>query len=144
MEIALASSAVRKGLASQQNIIGDLARSYLGNFIQRFLNAQFSQEEEKAADDYALEFMQRRDYNPKMAVSSLQKLATLDNEHSFLSSHPAPQKRAERLRTRLQSPKQQPEKGIIKQIANSLWSSYFWIKKLLHNLITFITDQFNK
>lgn len=83
MEIALANSALRKGLASQQNIIGDLARSTLGRFMQTFLNAQFSQEEEKAAEDYVLQFLKQEGYDPQKAVSSLEKLATLGSDHSF-------------------------------------------------------------
>jgi putative metalloprotease len=51
MRIALAASAVRKGVASQQNLIGDLAGSALGGFVQRLLKAQFSQQDEREADD---------------------------------------------------------------------------------------------
>ena len=136
MEIALASSAVRKGLASQQNIIGDLARSTLGSFMQTFLNAQFSQEEEKAADDYGLQFMQKHDYNPKMAVSSLEKFGTLGKDHSFLSSHPAPEQRAERLQEKLRSPEKASEKGLIDRVLSLLHSGYTWIKNLWDKMMS--------
>lgn len=103
MRLALAGSALRKGLASQQNLLGDVARSALGAFVHKLVNAQFSQHEEKEADDYGLQFLQTHNYDPTMAVSALHKLATLGSEHTFLSSHPAPQKRAQRLQKHLQS-----------------------------------------
>jgi putative metalloprotease len=97
MQLALAGSALRKGIASQNNIAGDLARSQLGGFVEVLVNAQFSQQEERDADDYGLTFLQNKGYDPAGAVSALRKLATLGNDHSFLSSHPAPGKRADRL-----------------------------------------------
>jgi putative metalloprotease len=97
MQFALAGSALRKGIASQHNIAGDLARSQLGGFVEVLVNAQFSQQEERDADDYGLNFLQDKGYDPEGAVSALRKLAALGNDHSFLSSHPAPGKRADRL-----------------------------------------------
>ena len=61
------------------------------------MNAQFSKLEEKEADDYGLGFLKRQKFEPKDAVSALKKIATLGKGHSFLSSHPDPDKRAERL-----------------------------------------------
>ncbi|MBC8209320.1 M48 family metallopeptidase [Methanococcoides sp. SA1] len=101
IQLAYAASAVRKGIASQQNILGSLAASQLGGFSETLLNAQFSQHEEREADDYGLAFLQRQGHTPHSAVSALKKLATLGSDHSFLSSHPAPGIRAERLRSQL-------------------------------------------
>jgi putative metalloprotease len=112
MQVALAVVALRKGLASQQNIIGDLARSGLGAFGQRLLNAQFSQQEEREADDFGYRFLKRQGHDPTMAVSALNKLATLGSGHSFLSSHPAPGERAKRLQNPDQAGK---DTGIISQ-----------------------------
>ena len=97
MQLALAGSALRKGIASQNNIAGDLARSQLGGFVEVLVNAQFSQQEERDADDYGLTFLQNKGYDPAGAVSALRKLTTLGNDHSFLSSHPDPGKRPDRL-----------------------------------------------
>ena len=102
LKIAYASSAVRKAIASVEGAAGEIARSQLGGFVQRLLRAQFSQLEEKEADDYGLLFMRKRGYDPHSAVSALEKLATLGNDHSFLSSHPAPGARAERLKLQLE------------------------------------------
>ncbi|MBC8317281.1 MAG: M48 family metallopeptidase [Desulfobulbaceae bacterium] len=107
IRLAYAGQAVRKGVASINNEIGAIAGSQIGGFVEKLLNAQFSQQEEREADDYGLFFLENTGNEPKAAVSALRKLATLGNNHSFLSSHPAPGARAERLETR----KREVEKG---------------------------------
>lgn len=102
IQLAYAASAVRKGIASQNNTAGDVARSLFGGLAEALLNAQFSQLEEKEADDYGLAFLRRERYEPKDAVSALEKLAQLGKGHSFLSSHPDPELRAERLQAQLE------------------------------------------
>ena len=64
--------------------------------------AQFSQLEEKVADDYGLSYLKKEGFEPEKAVSALKKLATLGSNHSFLSSHPEPEVRAERLSLQIQ------------------------------------------
>lgn len=97
IQLAYAGSALRKGIASQNNEAGELARSQIGGFAEQLLNAQFSQQEEREADDYGLGFLENSGYGKDEAISALRKLASLGANHSFLSSHPAPAKRAERL-----------------------------------------------
>ncbi|MEK6201770.1 MAG: M48 family metallopeptidase [Desulfobulbaceae bacterium] len=101
IRLAYAGQAVRKGAASMNNEVGDIARSQIGCFAEKLLNAQFSQKEEREADDYGLVFLIDTGHEPKAAISALRKLAALGNNHSFLSSHPAPGKRAERLAAQL-------------------------------------------
>jgi putative metalloprotease len=79
-----------------------IARSQLGGFVQTVMGAQFSQFEEKEADDYGLTFIKKEGYDTKAAVSALEKIAKLGNDHSFLSSHPAPGERAERLKLQIE------------------------------------------
>lgn len=102
IRLTYAASALRKGLASQNNALGDLARSQLGGFVELLTNAQFSQLEEKVADDYGLAFLRQKEYEPTDAVTALRKLATLGSGHTFLSTHPDPAKRAKRLELQLQ------------------------------------------
>ena len=102
IQLAYAASAVRKGIASQNNTAGDVARSSFGGIAESLMNAQFSQLEEKEADDYGVAFLQREKYKPEDAISALKKIAGLSKGHSFLSSHPAPDKRAERLQAQLE------------------------------------------
>lgn len=97
MQMAYAASALRKGIASQGNTAGAIAASQLGGFTEMLVNAQFSQQEEREADDYGATFLKQHAYGPEHAVSALRKLATLGNDHSFLASHPAPGDRADRL-----------------------------------------------
>lgn len=95
--LAYASSAVRKGLASQENEIGQIARSVLGDLAERLANAQFSQHEEREADTYGALFLVEEGGAIDSAVSALHKLEKLARQHTFLSSHPDPAKRAERI-----------------------------------------------
>lgn len=101
IQLGYAASAVRKGIASQTGAVGDLARSTVGDFAQTLINAQFSQLEEKEADDYGLGFLKRESFEPRDAVDALRKIATLGGKHSFLSSHPDPALRADRLQAQL-------------------------------------------
>ena len=102
IQLGYAASALRKGVASQTGTVGQVARSALGDFAQTLMNAQFSQVEEKEADDYGLGFLKRKSLNARDAVSALRKIAALGGNHSFLSSHPDPAMRAERLQAQLE------------------------------------------
>lgn len=93
--VAYGSSALRKAIASQENEVGQLARSVLGSFAEQLTNAQFSQHEERQADLYGLRFLVEEGYDKTAAISALGKLADLARQHTFLSSHPDPEKRAE-------------------------------------------------
>lgn len=96
--LTYASSALRKGLASQNNELGQIAQSVVGAFAEQLTKAQFSQHEEREADDYGSAFVIEQGYQIGGAVSALKKLALIaKNKHTFLSSHPNPQSRAERL-----------------------------------------------
>ena len=95
--LAYSTSALRKGLASQESQIGQIASSVIGSFAEQLTHAQFSQHEERQADQYAADFLQAEGYQTTSAVSALSKLATLARQHTFLSSHPDPEARAKRL-----------------------------------------------
>jgi putative metalloprotease len=97
LRLAYAGSALRKAVGSQQNEAGTIARSALGALAEQLVNAQFSQKEEREADDYGLRFLLDNDRPPRAAVSALRKLEMLGGGHTFLSSHPAPDDRASRL-----------------------------------------------
>ena len=97
MVLAYAASALRKGLASQQNEIGQLAGSVLGGFVEQLTSAQFSQNEERQADRYGVKLLIEQGYTTGAAVSALKKLAALPTQHTFFSSHPAPEARIEAL-----------------------------------------------
>lgn len=100
---AYAVSAVRKGVASQGGRAGRIAASELGGLMEQFINAQYSQSQETAADDYGFDFMKNHGFKVAASVSSLKKLAEMGGSSglNFLSSHPEPGKRAKRLEERL-------------------------------------------
>ena len=95
--LAYATSALRKGLASQGNQIGQIAGSVIGSFAEQLTHAQFSQHEERQADQYGAAFLQAEGHDVSPAVSALNKLAVLAKQHTFLSSHPDPEARARKL-----------------------------------------------
>lgn len=95
--LALSASALRKGLAAQDSEVGQIAASVIGAFSEQLANAQFSRHEERQADSYGAAFLKDNGLDAAAAVSALRKLAALAGRHTFLSSHPHPQARAERL-----------------------------------------------
>jgi putative metalloprotease len=57
IQLAYGARAVRKAVSSQNSAAGDVARSVVGGLAESLMNAQFSQLEEKEADDYGLVFL---------------------------------------------------------------------------------------
>ncbi|XCN73312.1 MAG: M48 family metallopeptidase [Candidatus Electrothrix aestuarii] len=151
LRLAYASSAVRKAVAANKDTtVGEIARSGLGEFVENLMQAQFSQLEEKEADDYSLAFMKKNGYAPQAAVTALKKLASLrDGKNTllgglaeqYLSSHPIPGKRAERLQMQLEgkavSIAEQKEglwaktKGAVVFVVNLLVGLLRWLANLL-------------
>lgn len=134
IRLTYAASALRKGLASQNNALGDLAGSQLGGFVELLMKAQFSQLEEKVADDYGLAFLRQKKYAPADAVTALRKLATLGSGHTFLSTHPDPDNRAERLELQLQGkavPVEEAGQNLLAQVR-------FFAQKLLTSLVSWL------
>jgi len=103
MQTALATSATQKAVASSGTRAAALAESELGDLIAKVVLAQHSQSNERDADDYALAFMGRRGFDRRAAVSALEKLDKLSGGGGggWLSTHPSPRERAERMRTQL-------------------------------------------
>lgn len=107
MQTAYAISVARDlAAASGNQIVTSLNQSQLGELSEAFLNAQFSQSQETAADDYAFEMLQARKLNTKGLVTAFEKLAALDGgEGSVMSSHPGSNARAERMQKRIDEAK---------------------------------------
>ena len=134
LRLAYAANATRKAAAAVSGTIGEIARSHLGAFIQQIVTAQFSQHEERQADDYGLAFVRKNNTNPRSAVTALEKLVTLGSTHTFLSSHPAPDKRARRIAAQLagKPPAEEPEdQGWQDTIRRILVTAWLLVKKLL-------------
>lgn len=126
--LAYAASSLRKGIASQEGVAGDIARSSLGGLVQALLNAQFSQAEEKEADDFGLVYLKQQKKNQRAAVSALKKLSGLGKSHSFLSSHPDPDLRAKRLQDFIDNPGKIDEPSTVELLI-------VWVKNFVAGLL---------
>lgn len=100
MQLAMGSGAARQGLAAAGGTAGALAQSDLGDLFVKVVQAQHSQANENEADDYAMRFLSRRRHDRGAAVTALEKLDKLGggSGSSWLSTHPSPRQRAERMR----------------------------------------------
>ena len=54
---------------------GALSGSQLGNFSEKLINAQFSQTQESAADDYSFDLQKKKNLDPSGLVTAFNKLA---------------------------------------------------------------------
>jgi len=109
MQTAYAASAAR-GLASAVGgVAGQLSQSQAGDLAEKFVNAQFSQSQESAADGYSFDLLGERKLERKGLVTGFQKLASLSggasSGSSLLSSHPPSTERAAAMQKRLDSGK---------------------------------------
>jgi len=98
---ALLASAGHKALSAAGGIAGNLSSSELGDLSEELVKAQFSQSDEKEADDYGLKFMKRHGYNQQACVTALLKIAKIGGESSIFSTHPDPKDRAARLQSQI-------------------------------------------
>jgi putative metalloprotease len=106
MQTAYAASAVRQVAASAGNsAVAALSNSQLGELAEKLVNAQFSQVQESAADDYAFDLLTAAKLNRNGLVTSFEKLAKLGDENSMFSSHPPSSERAKHMRERLAAKK---------------------------------------
>ena len=98
MRTAYATSAVRKGLASQGGLAGQLSASQLGALGEQLINAKFSRTQETESDTYAVSFMKKHGFDPRAGLSVMQKFYKMDGgKRSILSSHPASKDREEHI-----------------------------------------------
>ena len=106
MKNAYMASAARNAAGSAGGTLAKLTDSQLGDLVQAFSNAQFSQKQESAADDFGFDFCVQNGLDPYSMASALEKLAELSQGSQssglqrMFSSHPDNQKRAERMRAR--------------------------------------------
>ncbi len=102
MKKALLLSAGRKAAASSgSGAVAVLAGSELGAIAESVLNAQFSQSDETASDDYGYNFMKKHNFNVGAMESAFRKLAKGESGgHSLMSTHPGSAERADRMKAK--------------------------------------------
>jgi metalloprotease len=105
MQTAYTVSAARTAAGATGNaLVTSLSTSQLGDLTEKFINAQFSQKQESAADDYSFDLLKKKSMNENGLVTAFQKLATLDGgESSMMSSHPSSPSRAEHIQNRIKN-----------------------------------------
>jgi metalloprotease len=107
MQTAYTVSAARDAAGAAGGAsVSSLTTSQLGDVTEAFVNAQFSQSQESAADDYSFDLLQGKKLNTQGLVTAFQKLAKLDGgnssgRNSMMSSHPSSAKRAQHIEDRI-------------------------------------------
>ncbi|CAG2129202.1 Metalloprotease LoiP [Cupriavidus yeoncheonensis] len=103
MQVAYSTAAARGLLGSLGSpTLTALTSSQLADLGEQFVNAQFSQRQESAADDYSFDLLTKNGANRQALASAFRKLATLDGgQSSMLSSHPGSLERAKHIDARL-------------------------------------------
>lgn len=110
MRTTYASSAMRQAAAASGNAtVATLSNSAAGELGEAFINAQFSQSQETAADNYSFDLLTQLKLERKGLVTGFQKMADLSGKsstvESLLSSHPPSDKRVQNLQNRLSQAK---------------------------------------
>jgi putative metalloprotease len=108
MQVAYATAAARGVLGSAGSAtLTALSSSQLGELGETLINAQFSQRQETAADDYSFDLLTKNKANRQALVTAFRKLSELDGgKSSMLSSHPGSLERAKHIEARLAGAKQ--------------------------------------
>lgn len=105
MQTAYAASAARGMATAAGGVAAQLSQSQAGDLAEKFLNAQFSQSQESAADNYSFDLLTSRKLERKGLVTGFHKLAKLSDGKSsgssLLSSHPPSDERAAAMQKRL-------------------------------------------
>lgn len=107
-QTAYTTAAARTAASAAGNsAVAALSQSQLGEIGEALVNAQFSQSQESAADDYSFDLLKKRGIALEGLASAFDKLAKLSGgkESSMFDSHPGSQQRADHIRQRIASGK---------------------------------------
>jgi len=105
MKNAYLASAARNAIgAAEGSLLAKLSDSQVGEIVAAFTDAQFSQKQEYAADEYGFRFATEHGFSPYGMADGLEKLVALSNGEKasmvqrMFASHPDSEKRAARVR----------------------------------------------
>lgn len=102
MQTAYSLQAARGAAGAASDTVATLSQSDLGDLGQKFIQAQFSQSQETAADDQSYGILQKEKLSRQGLVTLFQKLAQLEGaDHSMFSSHPSSPDRAQHIQSRI-------------------------------------------
>lgn len=107
MQTAYATTVARSALAASGNSTAvALSSSQLGELGEKLVNAQFSQSQETAADNFSFDFLTKRGIKRDGLASAFDKLAQQGGgESSMFDSHPGAASRAAHIRQRIAAEK---------------------------------------
>jgi Zn-dependent protease with chaperone function len=88
-------SAVRKAAGAAHASAATLTDSQLGDLLEAYVNAQFSQSQEYEADKYGANLLKKNGKSPKIGANALRKLGS--GGGGALSSHPDTANRVKRV-----------------------------------------------
>ena len=102
MKKAYMNSAIRDAIASAGSL-GAVTSSLFGDLGEAYLNSQFSQKQELAADEYGFSFTVSNGYSPYSMSNALAKLVTKNSQQQtkvqqMFSSHPDSALRAQKMK----------------------------------------------
>ncbi|MDE5941177.1 MAG: M48 family metallopeptidase [Muribaculaceae bacterium] len=106
---ALLTSALKDGVASTSGKAAALTESQLGSLGEALVNANYSQKQERDADDYGYEFLKGHGKNPASMALSFKKLKQMQDEagakknsklNQLFSTHPDLETRIKRMEQR--------------------------------------------
>lgn len=107
MKSAYMTSAAKNAAGAVNGVAAKLTDSQLGDLAEALANAQYSQKQENAADDYGFQFSVENGQDAYSMYSALNKLLELDSNaaksskfRQMFSSHPDTQKRVERMKAK--------------------------------------------
>lgn len=105
MKNAYMRSAAKNAAGAMNETVAKLSDSELGALAESLANAQYSQKQESAADDFGFEFCIKNNIDPYASSKALTKLVELENGNAksskvqkMFSSHPDSEKRAARMK----------------------------------------------
>lgn len=102
MQTAYTLQAARGAAGAVSATAATLNQSELGDLGQKFIQAQFSQSQETAADDQSYGILHKEKLSRAGLVTLFQKLAKLEgSDHSMFSSHPSSPDRAQHIQSRI-------------------------------------------
>lgn len=106
---ALLTSALKDGIASGGGKVAQLTESQLGDLGEALVNANYSQQQERNADDYGYEFLKAAGKNPWAMALSFRRLKQMEEEagvkkgsklNQLFATHPDLDARIERMEER--------------------------------------------
>ena len=109
---ALLTSALKDGISSQGGTAAKLTDSQLGDLGEALVNSTYSQKQERDADDYGYEFLQKSGKNPWAMALSFRRLKQMQDEagakknnklNQVFSTHPDLDIRIKRMEERATS-----------------------------------------